>query len=103
MRPPTEDGPSMKPVDISVLIEVFKGQPLKVTAMASSLLYSITTCTEVAKAMAKTKKDGNKKAPARKRSKSNPRSGQTNEPFEQNAKRPIGQHGASGRPPLMKK
>ncbi|HET9296097.1 MAG TPA: hypothetical protein VFP18_04345 [Candidatus Binatia bacterium] len=53
--------------------------------------------------MAKTKKDGTKKAPARKRSRSNTRPAQTNEPFEQNAKRPIGQHGASGRPPLMKK
>jgi hypothetical protein len=28
---------------------------------------------------------------------------QTNEPFEQEADRPIGQHGAAGRPPLMKK
>jgi hypothetical protein len=53
--------------------------------------------------MTKTKKDGTKKASARKRSKSNTRPAQTNEPFEQNAKRPIGQHGASGRPPLMKK
>jgi hypothetical protein len=28
---------------------------------------------------------------------------QTNEPFEQEADRPIDQHGAAGRPPLMKK
>jgi len=28
---------------------------------------------------------------------------QTNEPFEQEADRPIGQHGAAGRPPLMNK
>jgi hypothetical protein len=30
-------------------------------------------------------------------------SGQTNEPFEQDAKRRIGQHSGTGTPPLMKK
>jgi len=53
--------------------------------------------------MPKTKRDGTTKKPARKRSKNNTRSPQTNEPYEQSLKRPIGQHGAVGRPPLIKK
>lgn len=38
------------------------------------------------------KQNGQRKPPA-----------QTNEPFEQEAKRPIGQHSGTGTPPLMKK
>jgi hypothetical protein len=50
------------------------------------------------------RKNTTKKNPSAKRRKNKyiPPS-QTNEPFEQEADRPIGQHGAAGRPPLMKK
>jgi hypothetical protein len=52
-----------------------------------------------AKRKNKTKKNPSTK---RRKNKSIPPS-QTNEPFEQEADRSIGQHGAAGRPPLMKK
>ncbi len=48
---------------------------------------------------------GKRKTPStvkRRKNKKTPPS-QINEPFEQESKRPIGQHGATGRPPLMKK
>jgi hypothetical protein len=50
------------------------------------------------------RKNTTKKNPSAKRRKNKyiPPS-QTHEPFEQQADRPIGQHGAAGRPPLMKK
>jgi hypothetical protein len=58
-------------------------------------------------AMAKTKKTGKKKQPKKKpakgRRKSDIMSGQTNQPFEQDTKRRIGQYGGEGEPPLMKK
>jgi hypothetical protein len=51
------------------------------------------------KRKSKTRKNPSAKKP---RNKDIPPS-QTNEPFEQEADRPIGQHGSAGRPPLMKK
>jgi hypothetical protein len=57
--------------------------------------------------MAKSKKTGRRKQPTRKtsqrRQKSGILSGQTNQPFEQDTKRRIGQYGGEGEPPLMKK
>jgi hypothetical protein len=52
-----------------------------------------------AKRKGKTKKN----PPAKRRKNKNIPPPQTNEPFEQEADRPIGQHGSAGRPPLMKK
>jgi hypothetical protein len=57
--------------------------------------------------MAKSKKTGRRKQPKKKtsqrRQKSGILSGQTNQPFEQDTKRRIGQYGGEGEPPLMKK
>jgi hypothetical protein len=56
--------------------------------------------------MAKTKKTGRRKQAkktTKSRRKSDIRSGQTNQPFEQDSKRRIGQYGGKGEPPLMKK
>jgi hypothetical protein len=57
--------------------------------------------------MAKSKKTGKRKQPKKKtgkrRRKADIVSGQTNQPFEQDAKRRIGQYGGEGEPPLMKK
>jgi hypothetical protein len=44
-----------------------------------------------------------KKAKGRKQNAQSKPPAQTNEPFEQEAKRPIGQHSGTGTPPLMKK
>ena len=49
------------------------------------------------------KSDKRKKSAGRNRGKPNKRAGETNEPFEQDAKRRIGQHSGTGTPPLMKK
>jgi hypothetical protein len=51
---------------------------------------------------AKRKRKTKKNPPAKKRKNRNIPPPQTNEPFEQEADRPIGQHGSAGRPPLMK-
>jgi hypothetical protein len=57
-----------------------------------------------AKRKKNTKPSGNKrKSNASKRKNKKIPPSQTNEPFEQEADRPIGQHGSAGRPPLMKK
>jgi hypothetical protein len=57
--------------------------------------------------VAKSKRTGKRAAPKKKtskrRRKSNIVSGQTNQPFEQDSKRRIGQYGGEGEPPLMKK
>ena len=55
--------------------------------------------------MAKGNKTGKRGQPKRKKRgrKSEIPSGQTNQPFEQDAKRRIGQYGGEGEPPLMKK
>jgi hypothetical protein len=57
--------------------------------------------------MAKKKKTGKraqpKKKTAKRRRKSDNIAGQTNQPFEQDAKRRIGQFQGEGEPPLMKK
>jgi hypothetical protein len=57
--------------------------------------------------MAKSKKTGRRKQPKKKtskrRRKSDNMSGQTNQPFEQDTKRRIGQYGGEGEPPVMKK
>jgi hypothetical protein len=57
--------------------------------------------------MAKNKKTGRRKQPKKKTSKRRRKSvipsGQTNQPFEQDTKRRIGQYGGEGEPPLMKK
>jgi hypothetical protein len=54
--------------------------------------------------MAKSKKSGKRGQPKkRKRGKSEIPSGQTNQPFEQDIKRRIGEYGGEGEPPLMKK
>jgi len=57
-----------------------------------------------AKRKKNTKSSGSKRKnkPSKRKNKKIPPS-QTNEPFEQEADRPIGQHGSAGRPPLMKK
>jgi len=56
--------------------------------------------------MAKSKKAGTRKQPKKKtskrRQKSDKASTQTNQPFEQDSKRRIGQYGGAGEPPLMK-
>jgi hypothetical protein len=52
---------------------------------------------------AKRKRKTKKNPPAKRRRNKNIPPPQTNEPFEQEADRPIGQHGSAGRPPLMKK
>jgi 3'-phosphoadenosine 5'-phosphosulfate (PAPS) 3'-phosphatase len=52
---------------------------------------------------AKPKKKAKKNPSAKRRKNKYIPPSQTNEPFEQEADRPIGQHGAAGRPPLMKK
>jgi hypothetical protein len=44
-----------------------------------------------------------KKQTARRRRKAHNIPGQTNQPFEQDSKRRIGQYGGAGEPPLMKK
>ena len=44
-----------------------------------------------------------KKKHSKRRRKSDILSGQTNQPFEQDTKRRIGQYGGEGEPPLMKK
>jgi hypothetical protein len=50
------------------------------------------------------RKSKTKQAAAREQKKNKmPSSTQTNEPFEQDVKGRIGQYGATGRPPLMKK
>jgi hypothetical protein len=49
------------------------------------------------------KSEKRKKSKGRDQSKQNKPVGQTNEPFEQDAKRRIGQHSGTGTPPLMKK
>lgn len=54
-------------------------------------------------AKAKRKNTTKKNPSAKKRKNKYIPPSQTNEPFEQEADRPIGQHGAAGRPPLMKK
>jgi hypothetical protein len=57
--------------------------------------------------MAKTKKTGRrkqpKKKPSKRRRKSDNPSSQTNQPYEQDSKRRIGQFQGEGEPPLMKK
>jgi hypothetical protein len=57
--------------------------------------------------MAKSKKTSKRAQPRKKsskrRRKSSNISGQTNQPFEQDTKRHIGQYGGAGEPPLMKK
>jgi hypothetical protein len=55
--------------------------------------------------MAKSKKTGKRGQPKKKkrRRKSDILPGQTNQPFEQDTKRRIGQYGGEGEPPLMKK
>ena len=57
--------------------------------------------------MAKSKKTGKRAQPKKKTSKSRRKSdnvsGQTNQPFEQDSKRRIGQYEGEGEPPLMKK
>jgi hypothetical protein len=57
--------------------------------------------------MAKGKKTGKRAQPKKKTSKRRRKhdtvSGQTNQPFEQDSKRRIGQYGGAGEPPLMKK
>jgi hypothetical protein len=57
--------------------------------------------------MAKSKKTRKRAQPKKKsskrRRKSDILSGQTNQPFEQDTKRRIGQYGGEGEPPLMKK
>jgi hypothetical protein len=55
--------------------------------------------------MAKSKKSGKRGEPKKRkrRGKSEIPSGQTNQPFEQDTKRRIGQYGGEGEPPLMKK
>jgi hypothetical protein len=55
-------------------------------------------------AVKRKRKGKTRKNPSAKRRKNkNIPPSQTNEPFEQEADRPIGQHGSAGRPPLMKK
>jgi hypothetical protein len=55
-------------------------------------------------AVKRKRKSKTRKNPSAKRRKNkNIPPSQTNEPFEQEADRPIGQHGSAGRPPLMKK
>jgi hypothetical protein len=49
------------------------------------------------------KSEKKKKAKSRKQTATAKRSGQTNEPFEQDSKRRIGQHVGTGTPPIMKK
>jgi hypothetical protein len=57
--------------------------------------------------MAKSKKTGKqgrpKKKTTKRRRKHDTVPGQTNQPFEQDSKRRIGQYGGAGEPPLMKK
>jgi hypothetical protein len=57
--------------------------------------------------MAKSKKTGKRAQPKKKTSKHRRKHdtvpGQTNQPFEQDSKRRIGQYGGAGEPPLMKK
>jgi hypothetical protein len=57
--------------------------------------------------MARSKKTGKHGPPTKKKSKRRRKSeipsGQTNQPFEQDTKRRIGQYGGEGEPPLMKK
>jgi hypothetical protein len=57
--------------------------------------------------MASSKKTGKRAQPKKKSSKSRQKSDklsrQTNQPFEQDSKRRIGQYGGAGEPPLMKK
>ena len=48
-------------------------------------------------------KKSEKRKKSKGQSKQNKPAGQTNEPFEQDAKRRIGQHSGTGTPPLMKK
>ena len=49
------------------------------------------------------KSDKRKKSAGRNRAKPTKLAGEKNEPFEQDAKRRIGQHSGTGTPPLMKK
>lgn len=49
------------------------------------------------------KSEKRKKSTGRNRSKQSQAPTQTNEPFEQDSKRRIGQHSGTGTPPLMKK
>jgi hypothetical protein len=49
------------------------------------------------------KSEKRKKSTGRNRGKQSQAPAQTNEPFEQDAKRRIGQHSGTGTPPLMKK
>jgi hypothetical protein len=57
--------------------------------------------------MAKGKKTGRQggsiKKPSKRRRKGDTGPGQTNQPFEQDSKRRIGQYGGAGETPLMKK
>jgi hypothetical protein len=57
--------------------------------------------------MARSKRTGmqgqSKKKNSKRRRKTEIPSGQTNQPFEQDTKRRIGQYGGPGEPPLMKK
>jgi hypothetical protein len=56
--------------------------------------------------MAKGKKTGKRAQPkktSKRRRKHDTVPGQTNQPFEQDSKRRIGQYGGAGEPPLMKK